>query len=240
MKKYDIITIYLINIPFYIYKEGKTLKKFKFILKNTFSYSDLLSIVFVVLIYAIGWLSMPTIISLPNDALIKNKIIRSLYDFYQNNFVIYILVILIVPSFLTFLLYFYLKIKYIKKYKTYLSEEESYYRFVDFLNDAREVYIFGGDLSFLQKGGEQFEIIRRLQNRCKIICEDISKNADKNNIKELYKILYDSNVQIKCYNNNIRREISNIRGQLKIDNDGVIKSLFVKKYIKLECMNYLI
>lgn len=206
-------------------------KKLK-VFKRTLSLTDFWSLLFVFIVYIIGWVNMPTITTIPEGVEITNSIMKRLYLWYDKNYVLYIIIMLIVPSILSALLFFNLKVKYIEKYKTSVHKEDTYERFIDFLDDAREVFIFGGDLNFLLESQAQLDKIKTLGSKCKIICEDVSRNSYKKNIKELYKELYDAKVQIRCYNNSVKSETSNFRGQLKCDNSGVLKSLLVKKISK--------
>lgn len=107
----------------------------------------------------------------------------------------------------------------------------------NFGNDAVELYIIGKDLDFLYR--PQFEKqtnrILHLKNNCKLLCE-LTKDEK---LLDLYKKISKEGVEIKFYTQS--DNITNLKGQIKIDQNGNKKAIFTsrlgKKYQLLNTEN---
>lgn len=107
----------------------------------------------------------------------------------------------------------------------------------NFGNDAMELYIIGKDLDFLYR--PQFEKqtnrILHLSNNCKLLCE---QTKDKK-LLNLYDEISEKGVEIKFYTQS--DNITNLKGQIKIDQNGNKKAIFTsrldKKYQLLNIEN---
>lgn len=95
----------------------------------------------------------------------------------------------------------------------------------NFGNDAVELYIIGKDLDFLYrpKFEKQTNRILHLKNNCKLLCE---LTTDEN-LLNLYKKISREGVDIKFYTQN--DNITNLKGQIKIDQNGNKKAIFTSK-----------
>lgn len=106
-----------------------------------------------------------------------------------------------------------------------------------FVNDANELYIIGKDLDFLDKKKfkKQTNRIMHLGNRCKLLCE----STNDKRLLDLYKKVCQQGVEIKFYTKN--DNITNLKGQIKIDHNGYKKAIFMsrknKKYLLLDIEN---
>ena len=107
----------------------------------------------------------------------------------------------------------------------------------NFGDDAVELYIIGKDLDFLyeEKFERQTKRILHLKNNCKLLCES---TTDKN-LLDLYKKVFEEGVEIRFYIQN--DNITNLKGQIKIDQRGIKKAIFTsrlnKKYLLLRIEN---
>lgn len=110
-------------------------------------------------------------------------------------------------------------------------------KYDDFSNDAVELYIIGKDLDFLYKEEfeKQTERITHLGNNCKLLCESTTKSE----LLDLYKKVSEHGVEIKFYTQN--DNITNLKGQIKLDQSGIKKAIFTprlnKKYQLLNIEN---
>lgn len=117
---------------------------------------------------------------------------------------------------------------------TYKEVKRKYDCFVD---DANELYIIGKDLDFLDKKEfkKQTDRIMHLGNRCKLLCE----STNDKRLLDLYKNVCQQGVEIKFYTKN--DNITNLKGQIKIDHNGYKKAIFMsrknKKYLLLDIEN---
>ena len=106
-----------------------------------------------------------------------------------------------------------------------------------FVNDANELYIIGKDLDFLDKKKfeKQTNRIIHLGNRCKLLCE----STNDKRLLDLYKKVCQQGVEIKFYTKD--DDITNLKGQIKIDHNGCKKAIFMsrknKKYLLLDIEN---
>ena len=111
-------------------------------------------------------------------------------------------------------------------------------RYNKFLRNSNEVYILVGDLDFLLEplGREQLNIIKELGKRCRILFRKNEKYSDQ--VIKLCKELIDIGVKLKCYAEDVRDNIKNIKGQFKINSQKHIESLIIcKKDDKFKLIN---
>ena len=107
----------------------------------------------------------------------------------------------------------------------------------NFGNDAVELYIIGKDLDFLYrpKFEKQTNRILHLKNNCKLLCELTTDEK----LLDLYKKISKEGVEIKFYTQS--DNITNLKGQIKIDQNGNKKAIFTsrlgKKYQLLNTEN---
>lgn len=189
---------------------------------------DWYAILFTLIIYLAGWLSIPTIVSI--DGLQPNNgFIKLIFNLYSKNSELYIIVLVILFPIITYIMYYIIKYISKKSYENSYSKKDIQNEYSQFLDDAKSVFIFGGKLSFLNQSNDQFEKIKHLGSKCKIICEDITNNSNEN--KDRYNELINNNVQIRSYSEEVTNNIKNFRGQIKINGNGVMESLFVSKDI---------
>ncbi len=94
-----------------------------------------------------------------------------------------------------------------------------------FGSDAVELYIIGKDLDFLYKEGfdRQTERVLRLKQRCKLFCESTHDES----LLNLYKKVSDQGVEVHFYSK--KDNITNLKGQIKINQSGVQKAIFTTK-----------
>lgn len=190
---------------------------------------DWYGLVFTLVIYFLGWISIPTIANISDGLEPRNNFVKLLFNLYNKSNEVYIIITLILCIVLTYTIYYITKLISKNAYENCYSKEEIQKEYATFLNDADSVYIFGGKLNFLIQSEEQFKRIEYLGEKCKIICEDISRSSDE--AKEKYNKLINKNIDIRSYSEEITNNIKNFRGQIKFNNDGVIKSLFVSRNI---------
>lgn len=107
----------------------------------------------------------------------------------------------------------------------------------NFSDDAVELYIIGKDLDFLykKKFKKQTDRIIHLGNKCKLLCEP---TKDKK-LLELYNKISLHGVETRFYTES--DNITNLKGQIKQDQNGIKKAIFTsrvnKKYLLLEIEN---
>lgn len=107
----------------------------------------------------------------------------------------------------------------------------------NFGNDAIELYIIGKNLDFLYKEEfkKQTDRIIHLGNKCKLLCEP-TKNKD---LLELYSKISAQGVETRFYTES--DNITNLKGQIKQDQNGNKKAIFTsrinKKYFLLRIEN---
>lgn len=98
----------------------------------------------------------------------------------------------------------------------------------EFGNDATKLYIIGKDLDFLYEKNfqKQTERIIHLKNNCTLLCE----KTNEKDLIELYQKIKKQGVQIKFYTQD--DNITNLKGQIKIDQQGIKKAIFTSKVNK--------
>lgn len=196
--------------------------------------TKLLAIIATVIIgvgmYLVGWIVLPTICEIPEGSKINFRIISFLFEMFQKNPEIYILLSFLFASLISILLYnmmmFIAKLKYSKIYSSKGIKKE----YTEFIQDASELYIIGGDLDFLLYQVEQKERIKRLGDRCKILY-GYSKNREKTELKQIYVELLEQKVGIRKFYKT-ENEIKNLRGQIKICKDGTKHCLLVNRLVR--------
>lgn len=129
----------------------------------------------------------------------------------------------------------YLQSKFTNKLEYSYNEIKRMYD--NFGNDAIELYIIGRDLDFLYKDKfkKQTNRILHLKNNCKLLCES-TKDVK---LLDLYKKVSKEGVDISfCTQND---KITNLKGQIKIDQRGMKKAVFTsrrnKKYMMISIEN---
>ncbi len=129
----------------------------------------------------------------------------------------------------------FLQSKFSNKVKYTYNEIKRIYD--NFGNDAVELYIIGKDVDFLYRPRfeKQTNRILHLKNNCKLLCE---LTKDKK-LLDLYKKISKEGVEIKFYTQS--DNITNLKGQIKIDQNGNKKAIFTsrlgKKYQLLNTEN---
>lgn len=105
---------------------------------------------------------------------------------------------------------------------TYKEVKRKYDSFGD---DAIELYVMGRDLDFLDKKEfkKQKERMIHLRDRCKLLCE--STKDEK--LLDLYKNVCQQGVEIRFYTKS--DNITNLKGQIKLDHNGNRKAIFMSK-----------
>lgn len=95
----------------------------------------------------------------------------------------------------------------------------------NFSEDATELYIIGRDLDFLYKDGfeKQTKRITHLGNKCRLLCESTTNN----DLLNLYKRVGKDEVEVRFYDKD--DNITNLKGQIKIDQSGFKKAIFTSK-----------
>lgn len=196
--------------------------------------TKLLAVIATVIIglgmYLVGWVVLPTICEIPEGSKIKFRIINCFFGMFQKNPEIYILISFLFASMISISLYnmimYIAKIKYSKIYSSKGIKKE----YTEFIQDASELYIIGGDLDFLLYQEEQKERIQRLGNRCKILY-GYSKNEERFELKQIYIELLAQKVGIRKFYKT-ENEIKNLRGQIKICKDGTKHCLLVNRLVR--------
>jgi len=193
------------------------------IFRDELSSKDLWAIAILLIILLDSYFYTPTL-DIEND-----MFYTFLKTFYTDHHVVYLILLGSFMLSTSLLVYFLIKMIYIQCYKNYFYIDEMYDKYIDFLQNSREVYIFGGDLDFLLTNKKQFELIKKLKNHCKILCNGSDSWQDNNQLYEVFKELESAGVQIRGYGPKISKKIIGFRGQIKIDDKGSMRSLFVKR-----------
>ncbi|MCM1224244.1 MAG: hypothetical protein NC548_58310 [Lachnospiraceae bacterium] len=94
-----------------------------------------------------------------------------------------------------------------------------------FGNDAAELYIIGKDLDFLFKKGfeTQTKRIVHLGHKSKLLCEPTTDT----DLLDLYKKVSAQGVEVRFYTQS--DNITNLKGQIKLDQSGYKKAIFTSK-----------
>lgn len=182
---------------------------------------DLFGVFISIGIVLISFFTMPTFADKGYSLTIKNL--------YENNSLLYTIIMIVINILFSLFLYFSIKTLYIIKFKDYLYRNEMFNKYIDFLSDAKQVWIFAGDLDFLKESNDQLLLIKKLGKNCKILCEKVDNTEKEIEIVEIYKMLEDAKIQIRSYPTEIKEKISNFRGQIRINSDSTLEHLFMKQ-----------
>lgn len=166
-----------------------------------------------------SWLAAPTFVNLPYDESFFNKLVNINFRLYYLNGVAYSILI----SLLFGLLYYKLQILLFSKKG--FSSNSVYKKYDEFAQDAMELYIVAGDLSFLENSEKQKNKFKSLGSQCKIVC----KKAENSQTYDLYKDLRSNNVDIRIYNESVCEPILKARGQIKTTTSGIRDAMFMEK-----------
>ncbi|MGL5260645.1 MAG: HAD-IA family hydrolase [Lachnospiraceae bacterium] len=191
----------------------------------------LISIILTIMFYICGWIMLPTIYSFEPNEEINNFILRFLVKQYAQNVVEYIIIAAIIGMVISYII-FKLIVKIVSDRTGNIFDKHGIQiKYDKFLNDACELYILGGDIDFLLKCNTQLEKIESLGEKCKILCKQYENHINKNELKKIYKRLYDNKVNIRRYDQESDK-FHNLRGQIKRCKDGTYECLLVEKMDK--------
>ena len=115
-----------------------------------------------------------------------------------------------------------------ERMKSKIDKSDITKKYEEFISDAKSLKIFGGDLSYLITSNYQLEKMLKLGNKCEVLCHPPSNTELFNQMKPIYKKLLENNVDIRMYSLTDINEISNFRGQIKVDESGHEKSFHIK------------
>lgn len=181
--------------------------------------------------YLVGWVVLPTICTLPRGTEIKYGILKYFFEWYTKYPELYIVISVFFGAVISILLCVLISYATKKKVSNVYTEKEIQIKYTEFLQDADELFIVGGDLDFLINCGEQRIGIERLGNKCKILFGDFNQSEKQKKLKELYKKLCDKGICLGIYNEK-SDDFKNIRGQIKVCKDGTKSCLFVNSIPK--------
>lgn len=176
------------------------------------------------------WLNGPCFVNMPNLENTNNIFVLP-YKLFAELGILYTI---LANMLLGIILFFQSKFTTSKEKYSYKEIKKIY---DNFGNDATELYIIGKDLDFLfrPKFDKQTKRILHLKNKCKLLCE-FTEDKD---LLDLYKKVSDAGVEIKYYTH--EDNITNLKGQIKIDQNGNKKAIFTtragKKYQLLNMEN---
>lgn len=121
--------------------------------------------------------------------------------------------------------------------KVEYSHREIKKEYDNFGDDAVELYVIGKDLDFLyeEKYKKQTNRIEHLKSHCKLLCEPTTDEK----LLNLYRKVSKQEVEIRFY---IEKDnVTNLKGQIKIDQSGIKKAIFTpklnKKYLLISTDN---
>ncbi len=187
------------------------------------------SIFFTVFFIIILWINIPCFVSL-SDLENSNNLITLPFKYNEQLGILYTIG---ANSLLGIILFFQSKFTNKTEY-TYYEIKKMY---DNFGYDAIELYVIGKDLDFLyeKKFKKQTNRILHLKSNCKLLCE---LTTDKR-LLDLYKKISAEGVDVKFYTK--CDNITNLKGQIKIDQNGYKKALFTsrlnKKYLVINIEN---
>lgn len=174
--------------------------------------------------YILGWILLPTITILPDKASIKMPLVKELFELSKKNPELYFCIALILSFVLSFIVYKLLKKYMYSLYSNVYDKNHIQKKYAEFVEDARELDIFGGDLGFFYESNEQLKRVKTLRNDCRILCCDANSEKTKN----LYHELMSSNVRLRKVKNG-ESPFANLRGQIKVDASGNLSCLIVSR-----------
>lgn len=175
------------------------------------------------------WVNIPCFVNV-SDLEKTNNLLMLPFKLYAELDIFYVICVNILLGIILFL-----QSKFTNKVEYTYKEIKKVYD--NFGNDAVELYIIGKDLDFLyrSKFEKQTNRILHLKNNCKLLCE-LTKDEK---LLDLYKKISKEGVEIKFYTQS--DNITNLKGQIKIDQSGNKKAIFTsrlgKKYQLLNTEN---
>ena len=175
------------------------------------------------------WLNIPCFVSVPTSEM-GNSLGTIPFEFYEMGNIGYI-----ITANLMLAAVWYLQENFWENRTHSYKEIKKIYD--DFGVDATALFIIGKDLDFLGKEDfkKQTDRIVHLGNNSRLLCEA----TNKSNLLDLYKKVGEKGVKIKFYTKS--DNITNLKGQIKVDQNGNKKAIFVsklnKKYSLLEIEN---
>lgn len=196
------------------------MKNYLRLFKDELKLGDLWTLIIGITILGNSFLMLPAI-------MVKDyKLFSTLTKIYTNHTILYQLALLFIGTGITFVPYFSIKIIHIRRFKNFSYVDEMYAKYVEFISDAKELYIYSGDLGFLTENEEQYKLIKQMGDKCSIIFDGVkSKDTSEELVKKIV-CLRDSGVQLKKYN--FGRNIV-FRGQIRTTARGTVECLFQDK-----------
>lgn len=97
-------------------------------------------------------------------------------------------------------------------------------KYDEFVSNARELYLFGGDLDFIDDCPKQKKKILKMKNKCKILCDPCSTEESKRRYIE-FKL---ANVDIRTFASE-NCTFTHLRGQIKKANGNHLQCLITEK-----------
>lgn len=176
------------------------------------------------------WLNVPCFVSIAPSEMDSSFFGALPFRLYRWGNVGYIIIVNLMLAFV-----WYLQEKFWENRTHSYKEIKKIYD--DFGIDATALYIIGKDLDFLGKENfkKQTDRIVHLGNKARLLCEA----TNKSDLLDLYKRVGEKGVKIKFYTKS--DNITNLKGQIKVDQNGNKKAIFVsklnKKYSLLEIEN---
>ncbi len=180
------------------------------------------SLLYTVLVCGIFYLNIPNFLSIVDGTQPKYTFFSLPFILYNTYGTLYI----VITNLLLTLVGLYLGQGKNNRY----SSKKTKTQFDDFISDATQLKIIGRDLDFLLNSGNnkyytQREKIISLGNHAKALC---AWTEDKKLIS-LYHDLLKNGIQVRAYTS--RDGIANLKGQIKIDEQGSKSGLFVLKLL---------
>lgn len=172
-----------------------------------------------VLLVVAGWLNAPNVTFIPDNVKLISGPASYNFLLYEKLGFIYPIIATIILLVVTY---------YIERplEKLNMSTNEVIKKYEDFGRDAKQLYVIGKDLDFLQKSEIQKDSMKKLEEKCKVLCS----SSESKDILDMYKELYENKVDIRKYgNSNTVSQIHKLRGQLKETSSGVWEGFFVQK-----------
>jgi putative hydrolase of the HAD superfamily len=180
------------------------------------------SLVTCAFLYTLGIL---TAISTGNYT-VEDGVVLKIVTFYDSHNYIYGLILVILTA---LFIHFAQNMPFLKeRMKNKVNKNVVINKFEEFVEDAKLLKVFGGDLSFLSNSSKQLEKMKSLGSKCQILFHHPSNPDTESKMKSIYKELLDANVDLRVYTVEEENEISNFRGQIKQYDFGKNQSLFTQ------------
>lgn len=170
------------------------------------------------------WVNVPSFAVIPDGVVLPGGPATLPFKLYQSLGVFYVL---LSNAFLAaFSIYLGKEWNKEKRYTPKQVKE----KFDEFSSDATELKIIGRDLDFLHNEKrvefqQQQDVIYKLKNRCQLLCEYTTNPK----LVEMYHFLTQQGIGIRCYTAASSSEITNLRGQIKVDSHGIQKAMIITK-----------